>query len=150
MIFAVAAFIHPSWAWWPIIKFIPWRDSSRLMAGFIVPFSVSAYLLLDVTTSLASRLTAWEAAYRGLRLPRPVVERALQYHSAHYLPVALFTFITIAGYQYLIQYRPSIAFDYPMHYLYLLCAEVILAAGYLFITYWTGMKNLMFANSGGA
>ena len=82
------------------------------MAGFIVPFSVSAYLLLDVTTSLASRLTAWEAAYRGLRLPRPVVERALQYHSAHYLPVALFTFITIAGYQYLIQYRPSIAFEY--------------------------------------
>jgi len=31
-------------------------------------------------------------------------------------------------------------------YLYILSAEVILAAGYLFKTYWIAMKNMMFAN----
>ena len=31
-------------------------------------------------------------------------------------------------------------------YLYVLCAQVILSAIYLFLTYWTAMRNLMYAN----
>jgi hypothetical protein len=31
-------------------------------------------------------------------------------------------------------------------YLYTLSAEVVAAAAYLFMTYWTGMRNMMFAN----
>ena len=31
-------------------------------------------------------------------------------------------------------------------YLYVICAEVILAAVYLFKTYWIGMRNMMYAN----
>ena len=31
-------------------------------------------------------------------------------------------------------------------YLYVLCAEVIVAAAYLFHTYWVGMRNIMYAN----
>ena len=114
-------------------------------AVVIIIFSLLAYGLLALTTSLASRLTAWEAAYRGLRLPRPVVQRALHFHSAHYLPVALLTFLTIWSNHVLIAKYPSID-EHAVHYLYLLCAEVILAAGYLFSTYWTGMRNLMYAN----
>ena len=98
-----------------------------------------------LTRFLASRLTAWEAAYRGLRLPRAVVERALHYHAAHYLPVAVMIFATVVGYQALIRLDPN--FDrFAVRYLYTLCAEVILSAGYLFITYWKGMRNLMYAN----
>jgi len=100
---------------------------------------------LTVTTALAARLTAWEAAYRGLRLPHPVVQRALHFHSAHYLPVALFVFLTVWGHQVLIHIHPNLD-PFGTRYLYTLCAEVILAAAYLFATYWTGMRNLMYAN----
>jgi hypothetical protein len=94
---------------------------------------------------VASLLTAWEAAYRGLRLPRTVVQRVLHYHSAHYLPVALLTFATIFGFRVLIVRQPQLE-QYGVRYLYVLCAEVILAAGYLFVTYWKGIRNLMYAN----
>lgn len=33
-----------------------------------------------------------------------------------------------------------------MVYLYVLCGEVIVAAAYLFNTYWIAMRNLMYAN----
>jgi hypothetical protein len=33
------------------------------------------------------------------------------------------------------------------YYLYTLCAEVVLAAVYLFKTYWTAMRNMMYANA---
>ena len=33
-----------------------------------------------------------------------------------------------------------------LSYLIVLCVEVIAAAVYLFITYWIGMKNMMYAN----
>ena len=98
-----------------------------------------------MTTALATRLTAWEAAYRGLRLPRPVVKRALHFHAAHYLPVALLTFLTVWGYRVLIHRFPSMD-PSGTRYAYALCAEVIVAAGYLFSTYWKGMRNLMYAN----
>ncbi len=114
-------------------------------ALMLIIFSAAAYALLAITSALASRLTAWEAAYRGLRLPRPVVQRALHYHSAHYLPVALLAFLTVVGHQALI--HRDLGIDrFAFRYLYILCAEVILAAGYLFSTYWTGMRNLMYAN----
>jgi hypothetical protein len=101
---------------------------------------------MDVATSLAARLSAWEAAYRGMRLPHQVVVRGLQYHSAHYLPVALLAFTTVAGYQILLATHVLTELSAP-RYLYILCAEVILSAGYLFSTYWKGMRNMMFANS---
>src|SRR2546423_1409070 len=62
----------------------------------------------------------------------------LQHHPPHHLhPVTLFTFLTIAGVQFLITHHPYIAFDNVLYYLYALCGEVILAAIYLFGTYWT-------------
>jgi hypothetical protein len=103
------------------------------------------FVLLELITRLAAKLTAWEAAYRGYRLPYPVVLRGLYFHAAHYLPIGLLAFATL-----LISRRALV--QYPLHftydrYAYVLCAEVILAAGYLFKTYWIGMRIMMYANS---
>ena len=72
--------------------------------------------------------------------------RALHYHSAHYLPPALLVFTTIVGYQVLISVGRLAQLTSTVQYLYLLAAEVILCAVYLFWTYWIGMRNIMFAN----
>lgn len=97
------------------------------------------------TTVLAAHLSAWEAAYRGLRLPSPVVLRALYYHAAHFLPVALVAFGTVALNRLIIRFHADFA-QQSVRYLLLLCLEVVVAAGYLFKTYWTGMRNTMYAN----
>jgi hypothetical protein len=145
LLFGATAYVHGILPW-------PWLWYSRPIADrpiygilMLTLFSAAAYWLLVITAAIAARLTAWEAAYRGLRLPRRVVQRALHYHSAHYLPVALLAFATVVGHQVLIQKYPNID-RYAVRYLYVLCAEVILAAAYLFITYWKGMRNLMYAN----
>ena len=103
------------------------------------------YFALRGTTEIAARLTHWEATYRGLRLPLNVVRRGLYYHAAHYLPVGLVAAVTVWGYMFLVttHFLSTIS---GVYYLYTLCAEVILAAGYLFKTYWIGMKNMMYAN----
>jgi hypothetical protein len=145
ILFGTTAYVHGIWAW-PIIWYAR-PIHSRWGYGILIVamFSAAAYWLLELTAYVAARLTAWEAAYRGLRLPQRVVQRALHYHAAHYLPVALAAFATVVGHQVLIYYNP--AWDrFGMGYLYVLCGEVILAAGYLFMTYWTGMRNLMYAN----
>lgn len=145
-----AAFMHGFWAFGFRLFSASSSNQARmeffLWMFFGLPLCVlGTYLLLILTTNIASRLTAWEAAYRGLRLPRPVVKRALHYHSAHYLPVALAAFATVFGFLLIIKNFPDVELHSPK-YLYVLCAEVIIAAAYLFITYWKGMRNLMYAN----
>jgi hypothetical protein len=103
------------------------------------------YLVVVGTLRLATRLTVWEATYRGYRLPQPVVLRALYYHAAHGLPVALLIFVTVAGYGYL-QHIGYFQLTTAPAYLYVLSAEVFVAANYLFFTYWIAMRNLMYAN----
>src|SRR5207248_8232837 len=104
------------------------------------------YAFMFITTRIAARLTAWEATYRGLRLPLPVVLRGLDYHAAHYLPVALMTAATVVGYRVLLLRDPARGGLWAPIYLYVLCGEVIVAAVYLFKTYWIGMKNMMYAS----
>jgi hypothetical protein len=112
-------------------------------SGFGVDLILFAiiYATLHGVTSVAARLTNWEATYRGLRMPLDVVLRGMYYHAAHYLPVALLTAVTVWGYLLLglpITTMPT--------YLYVLCGEVIVFAAYLFNTYWIGMRNMMYAN----
>jgi len=145
LLFGATAYVHGIWAW-PFLWYVrPIHTRPVWGILMICLFSAAAYWLLVITASVAARLTAWEAAYRGLRLPRRVVQRALHYHSAHYLPVALVAFLTVVVHQALIQKNFGLD-PFAMQYIYVLCAEVILAAGYLFTTYWTGMRNLMYAN----
>ncbi|HEY1340912.1 MAG TPA: hypothetical protein VGF59_25545, partial [Bryobacteraceae bacterium] len=121
----------------------------RFPGGPWVLFALAApttYALIWGTTRLAARLTAWEAAYRGIRLPLPAVLRGLYYHAAHYLPVGLVAFLSVAGNWLLVQWKPLVFQGEATRYLFIVSAEVLLAAGYLFKTYWTGMKNTMYAN----
>lgn len=104
------------------------------------------FCTLIFVNNLAARLTAWEARYRELRLPLPVVLRSLDYHAAHYVPVALLGLSTVVGYRLLHDYR-ILDFRSDVPYLYVLCGEVIIGATYLFVTYWTAMRSIMYANA---
>jgi len=119
----------PVWLGWVLLPALP----------------IFTYCAITVTIHLAARLTTWEAAYRGYRLPHGVVLRALYYHAAHVLPVALVALITCGGYN-LLQNAGRMSMLSGTVYLYVLCAEVVIAAGYLFNTYWIGMRNWMYAN----
>jgi hypothetical protein len=111
-----------------------------LLALILVTFS-----LLEGITWAASKLTNWEATYRGLRMPIGAVRRGMYYHAAHYLPVGLVALSTVGTYAYLRSHHVlSRAWD--ERYLYVLAGEVIVAAVYLFQTYWIGMRNMMYAN----
>ncbi|HZL38481.1 MAG TPA: hypothetical protein VFC78_24440 [Tepidisphaeraceae bacterium] len=142
LLIGTCAYVHFAWS-----LDINTTASSLLRAPFaaILVLSALTFLLLDGITRIAARLTAWEAAYRGLRLPLPIVRRALDYHAAHYLPVAILTSITIFGYRFLL-YRHWVDALWAPTYLYVLCGEVVVAAAYLFQTYWIGMRNMMYAN----
>jgi len=138
----LAAGIHATWYsdnyGTRVLQFMP----GALLMILLMVFS---YLGLWGTTEIAARLTHWEATYRGLRLPLPVVRRGLYYHAAHYLPVGVIAAATVVGYCVLVQQH---FWDVrsAVYYLYVLCAEVVLAAAYLFKTYWIAMKNMMYAN----
>ena len=97
-------------------------------------------------TRLAAGLSAFEGRYRGMRLPQPVVLRGLYYHAAHYLPVALLALISTGSYAWLSHRNPFAFIQYNTSYLYAISGEVILAAIYLFWTYWAAMRNMMYAN----
>ncbi|MGE5612495.1 MAG: hypothetical protein ACM359_24820 [Bacillota bacterium] len=114
------------------------------LVGLLVCGAV-CYGTLAGLTAIAARLTAWEAAFRGYRLPYTVVLRGLDYHSPHYLPVAAGAFLTVAGYQLLLMLGVLDGLSAPQ-YLYVLCVEVVVSAGYLFWTYWVAMRNMLFAN----
>ena len=55
---------------------------------------------------------------------------------------ALVAFVTVVGYRLTLAHTPGTA----TRYLYVLCAEVIVGAAYLFHTYWIAMRNMMYAN----
>jgi hypothetical protein len=117
---------------------------SPALATFVALF-VGTWLTLWGTTWAAARLTAWEANYRGIRLPIHVVRRGMYYHAAHYLPVASVALAIVGGYAVSLRYG-FITPNTITTYLYTLCAVVVAAAAYLFHTYWIGMRNMMYAN----
>lgn len=105
-----------------------------------LPVVVLALLLL--LYRLTARLTAWEAAYRGLRLPRVTAERGLHYHTVHVHTVALLTLVLMV----VLAKLPFGGSRGDLIYLYTLCGFVIIAAGYLFLSYWAIMRKLLYAN----
>ena len=135
-----AAFLHATW----FVFGYTVRSPLKIAAG-VLGLAAATGLFLFLTTKLAAWLTHWEASYRGIRLPRSVVERGMYYHAAHYVPVALVAAITVVTFRVLLDRGPTGAVS-TTTYLYVLCAEVVLAAFYLFRTYWIGMRNMMYAN----
>lgn len=119
-------------------------DRKWLIVVLVVgtPVLLLSMLLL---TRLATWLSVIEARYWGMRLPYPVVARGLAFHNAHYLPVGLLAVAVVWGYRAMLSAQWA---DHrsDMWYLYALSAVVLVAAGYLFRTYWIGMRNMMHAN----
>lgn len=113
-----------------------------LGATVILAFMFTAWGL----TEAATRLTAWEASWRGYRLPPEVVRRALHYHAAHLLPAGGALVLIVFGYRLSLATGLLDFADTVIPYLYVLSATAIGAALYLFWTYWIGMRNLLYAN----
>jgi len=142
ILFAVAAWVHMDWflgmiRTLPMGPFVQWY--------VVIPLAVTTFLSLLLTTYVAARLTTWEATYRGYRLPVNVVLRGLDYHAAHYLPVAIVAAATVIGYRIALGHSPLLV-TWGTTYLYTLCVEVVIAALYLFWTYWIAMRNTMYAS----
>jgi hypothetical protein len=147
-LFGITCATHTVWYWFRIQSMRSPLQSPREVAIFIaaaVVLTVMTYFALDWITRIAARLTNWEATYRGIRLPYDIVLRGMYYHAAHYLPVGLVAFVTVIGYQLLLSMN-AMGLDSGTKYLYALSALVVVSAGYLFNTYWIGMRNMMYAN----
>lgn len=112
---------------------------------FIAVMPIATFFFLDGITRLAAHLSSWEAAYHGLRMPYPAVLRAMYFHAPHYVPATLLVTLTVFGYSRAIKWQ-WIDATTAEAYLYVLCGEVIVAAIYLFYTYWIAMRNIMYAN----
>jgi hypothetical protein len=135
-------------AGWAVPEYLNWW---RFLPFEVAPLLLSVLSAITVFTSsmlvlrLAAALTAWEAAYRGMRLPRPVVLRGLYYHTAHFLPVMIVGVLTI----HIFALAPR-NYVYHPHYANIfvgtLCVVAVLGAAYLFQTYWIGMRNMIYAN----
>ena len=140
ILFATAGWIH----WFGVM----FNDTFGGMLPFFawLALFVLTFAALFGTTRLAANLSAWEGRYRGMRLPKPVVLRGLYYHAAHYLPVSLMALASTGGYAFLYHRYPFAYASFITYYLYSLSGEVILAAVYLFWTYWAAMRNMMYAN----
>lgn len=143
LLFATAAYLHLTWflgmSTIRVPTYVTWWTGIPVLA-------LLTYLGLAGITRLAARLTSYEASYRGIRLPLPVVLRGLDYHAAPYLPVGLVAAGTVITNRIYAARDFNAALLHANFYLYILCGEVLVGAYYLFRTYWIGMKNMMYAS----
>lgn len=144
--FSTAVTLHLNWLErWPRI--------AQGVPTFLVPVYVAIRLLLPlwiflamvIVHRLAVWLTAWEAAYRGLRLPRIAVRRAMHYHAAHYEPVGIVATLLIGAFQWALQHK-MLPPSGDLIYISSLSGLVLVAAVYLFCSYWAMMRKLLYAN----
>ena len=140
LLLALAAYAHAEWFIFGDVR----RPLDPLIWLMLVVLTYGFLVLMNL---LAARLTHWEASFRGLRLTLPVVRRGLYFHAVHYLPVAAVAAATVLAYAYCIRHARVDPVRTTTYYLYTLCGEVVLAAVYLFMTYWTAMRNMMYANA---
>lgn len=114
----------------------------------VVPWAVVALLTFCAaltTAAMAARLTAWEAGWRGMRLPIAVARRCLCYHAAHATLAALIFAVIAVGYKLLWTFD-LVGYASFVPYIAALSACAIGGAVYLFWTYWVGMRNMQYAN----
>ena len=146
ILFALAVWDHMKWLEHrPIVapQLAGWIYLGYALVGMLLPLWI--YLLLAVIHYIAVALTVWEARYRELRLPRIAVIRGMHYHAAHYIPVGLAAALLDTGFQDALGHN-LLGPSGDLIYIGSLCGFVILAAAYLFFTYWAIMRNLLYAN----
>ena len=67
LLLGLAAWTH--WDSYEWVVYRPWAPSMRIKLLLLLALPLGAYFAVTSTIHLAARLTAWEAAYRGFRLP---------------------------------------------------------------------------------
>lgn len=145
MLFAAAGVGHYGAVYGPGLRPSSWEIELRSEVEFWLILSVLTWWLLAGINRLATWLSVIESRYWGMRLPHQVVRRGMAFHAADYLPVGIIAVAIVWGYRLLLTESPE-AHRFDMYYLYTLCGFVIVAAAYLFKTYWIGMRNMMWAN----
>lgn len=142
LFYAIAAWLHYDWA----VGSLPgMRSGFVVRCGIVLALAIAAYAAIFLIVRLAATLTTWEATYRGYRLPLNAVRRGMDYHAAHYTPVALLAACTVIAFRLLLPHVPNTQAVWEQRYVWFLCAQVILSAIYLFQTYWIAMRNMMYA-----
>ena len=91
------------------------------------------------------KLTAMEARFWGLRLPTPVVRRALPYIGAYAAVISLLPLAVVSIYVCLVLAVDRFAL-YLTTYLFVLSGSVVFAALYVFRRYWQAMRLMLNAN----
>ena len=140
-LFGGALLTHVDWMTHGHLFMQPWL----YLAIYALSGVAATGIFLGLVTSAASALTQLEGTYRGYRVPLEVVRRAMNYHAAQLLPVAVLTFLTVLAFRMGVEYG-YIPYWYALYYLYVLCGEVVVFAFHLFRTYWIAMRNIMYAN----
>jgi hypothetical protein len=138
VLFGLAAQGHLTWP--ELEREIDWIRRLSIF-GMTIPTAIAVMAMLHL---IVSRLTTWEARFRGLRMPIRVVSRAMYYHSAHYLTVSAVTAVYVLWVTYLLNspWNRSLG----PQYLYGLSVLAVASSVYLFWTYWIAMRSLLYAN----
>lgn len=110
-----------------------------------IVLAVLSVLTLTLVTRLAGWLTSKEGAFWGMRLPPKVVRRALAFHAANYLPVAVLAFSLTFGYRTALMMGWTDASS-GVKYLIALCVLVVASAFWLFESYVIAMRRIRLAN----
>lgn len=139
------------------IGYALWLESisrrPRAFAGsdflaLLVAWSISSvvlFYLMGGLTRFAGWLSSLEGAYWGMRLPRRVVQRCLNYHTACYLPISLTAATIVWGYRWLLA-NGLVSPATGVYFAYTLSGAVVVSAAYLFGMYLTAMRQTRYAN----
>lgn len=114
-----------------------------LLLYFIL--SISLYYFMGRLTRFAGWLSSLEGAYWGMRLPRAVVQRCLNYHTACYLPIGIVANLIVWGYRWMVE-TGMLSRATGVNFAYTLSGAVIASAAYLFSMYLTAMRQTRYAN----
>jgi hypothetical protein len=118
--------------WLPPVWFAP-----------VLPVLVGLFWYVNL--ELVAYLSAAEGRYWGLRLPRGIVRRVLHYWTVHAAAASIVISFVPLAYLLMLVANPRAGL-YFAEYLYVLSGAVVVAAMYLFRTYWIAMKSIMYGN----
>lgn len=147
-LFGLAAAIHGTYmadAW---LLFDPTHWTATEFAIFAVGtpvLIVASIVLLTQVTRLAIWLTAKESKWWGMRLPSPVLKRAMDFHAANYLPVGILALTITGGYRLLNELH-VLSDIQAVPYLVTLSAAVVAGAVWLFESFVIAMRRIRYAN----
>lgn len=102
-------------------------------------------LLLHQVTRLAIWMTEKESKWWGMRLPRTMLVRAMNFHAANYLPVGVLAVAITCGFRVLVESGVLTLGD-AVPYLVLLSIAVVVSAIWLFESFVIAMRRIRLAN----